>query len=500
MFLAGAKITLQSIAKRKWLLPISTLLIYFLTNFPIILMSLWLNRIPNRMIKLILDTPELIVITIFLLIVLIIFSFLNIFSYHFYISGGKNYKESLALSLKLLHKRLLKTLLLFLINFIVISIFSVLVYFVTVIFVSLVISVFVDSKLSLAAFLSIYPTINLILYFVISTISFLVTFHLIQIMYIEYKTDTPSLTTVAEIFDEMYFPEAPSKKRLLLFSFGLILAINTVYLARAVRNQSFYVGEALEGIQITSHRGNSSVAPENTLPALESAIAEMADYAEIDVQETKDGVLVLIHDKSLFRTTGNTSYVYNLNYEEIRQLDAGFWFGQEFTGTYIPTLREALELCKGKIKLNIEVKIHGHEKNLYEQLISLIEEYDFEQQCVITSTSYNALKKVKELNKNLKTGYILSVAYGDFYNREGIDFLSMKSTFITEHVVENAHTLGKEVHAWTVNTKAELERVRELGVDSIITDYPVLAREVIMTEQTNKGFIELIRKFIKRSY
>lgn len=500
MFFEGVVLTFRNLRNKKFMFPVISYFILIFTYIPVLIGIFLMMRIPNRLLHLLLDAKYFKYICIILILLLLVISYLNLFSVEFYLRKEYNFRNSLRCSRKLLHGRHMKTISYLITNNLFLFALSAVIYFITVLFVSLVLSALVDRNLVIAAFLSVYRNMNIVLCLFIGTLCMISNLTLIHVFYSEYKTDTPSLTTVAEIFDEPVIPQSPPMNRLILFTMVLLLLLNGSYLLHNIRNQSFYLGEALEGTQITSHRGNSSAAPENTLPAVQSAIDELADYAEIDIQETKDGVLVLMHDKTLYRTTRNTAHVYDLTYDEIESLDAGSWFRSEFAGTKVPTLREVLELCKGKIKLNIEVKITGHESTLTEQLLSLIDEFEFEQQCVITSTNTNILKQIKEQNSNLKTGYIISVAYGNFYDKDYIDFFSMKSTFVTERIVQQAHALGKEVHVWTVNSKSELTRVKELGVDSVITDYPILAREVLYEHNSNKNFISLIEKIVKRNY
>ena len=167
-------------------------------------------------------------------------------------------------------------------------------------------------------------------------------------------------------------------------------------MAFMIRNGSNLITDVVQPISVTAHRGGATYAPENTIPALEMAIENLSDYAEIDVQESKDGVVFLLHDLNLKRTTGKNEYAYNLPYSEIRTLDAGKYFNQSFEGTYIPTLAEVLELCKGKLKLNIEIKGSDRFEGLVEKVVHLIEEYDFKEQCVITSMNYDYLKNTHQ--------------------------------------------------------------------------------------------------------
>lgn len=242
-----------------------------------------------------------------------------------------------------------------------------------------------------------------------------------------------------------------------------------------------------------SHRGNSFEAPENTLPAMEAAIESMSDYLEIDVQETKDDVVVVYHDASLKRITGVDGKLWDYTYGELLLMDFGGWFSGEYEGTRIPTLAEALETGKGRINMNIELKANHYSDTLVEQTLALIEEYDMEAQVVLSSTSYRYLKEVKEQNPDIMTGYILTAAYGNYFEDENIDFLSIRSSFVTEKLVRSAHDYGKEVHAWTVNTKGELNRMKRLQVDNIITDRPLLAREILYRENDTEDIVEFLK-------
>lgn len=277
-----------------------------------------------------------------------------------------------------------------------------------------------------------------------------------------------------------------------------LLAGNMANLSILIWNGSVLERELLQNTAITAHRGDSSSAPENTLSALETAIENLADYAEIDVQETADGIVVLMHDYNMKRTTGEEGYVWNTTYDELSEYDCGRWFSPEFAGERIPTLEQVLELCKGKIYLNIELKGVDSIEGLAEKVVRMVEEHGFEQQCVITSKNRRALLHVKELNETIKTGYIMSFAYGSFYETEDFDFFSMKSEFINESVVKNAHLFGKEIHAWTVNSRSEMERMKLLGVDNIITDYPILAREVLEGEGLTGTLFELFQMVFEK--
>ncbi len=231
-------------------------------------------------------------------------------------------------------------------------------------------------------------------------------------------------------------------------------------------------------IVITAHRGASHGAPENTRVAIDLAIKEQADYAEIDVRLTEDGIPVLMHDRALFRTTGVVKDIDKVSYTELVSYDVGERYAKEFAGEHVPCLQDILEEYGRKIRFNIELKEENN-RELADAVVTLIEIYELEERCVVTSAFYNQLEYVKRTNAGIKTGYILSRVYGEIFGYDAADFYSIKSDSITEHLVKGAHGKGKEIHAWTVNKAYEIKRMQELGVDNIITDYPAYVREML---------------------
>jgi len=248
---------------------------------------------------------------------------------------------------------------------------------------------------------------------------------------------------------------------------------------------------------ITSHRGYSSAAPENTLPAFQLAIDHGSDRAELDVQMTKDGVVMVTHDTSLRRCTGRNANIYDLTYNEVRKLDAGRWFGAKYAGTKIPTLEEVLDLCKGKIQLNIEIKPNAATPELEAETVRIIHEKGFENDCVITSQSYETLCKVKELDPNIETGYILALGVGSYYDLPAADFFSVEATFITSGMVQQIHKRDKTISAWTVNREEDASNMLSLGVDDIITDKPEMVQELISEDADLDDNLILIRDAIR---
>jgi glycerophosphoryl diester phosphodiesterase len=258
----------------------------------------------------------------------------------------------------------------------------------------------------------------------------------------------------------------PSRRKIVWGVALLALVFTTV--------SSFFIIEGIDvdrKVAVTAHRGSSKDAPENTLSAVHLAIEDGADFAEIDVQETADGVIVLLHDTDFMRVAGVNKKIWELSYAEIKTLDAGSWFSSEFQHEHVPTLTEILKLARGEIKLNIELKFNGHEKQLVEKVVKIIQDNNFKSQCVISSLNFEGLKKVRALDPELKIGYIIAKAIGNMF-RVDTDFLSLNSGMVTADVVAGARKRKIEVHAWTINTADNMSYFINLGVDNIITDYP----------------------------
>ena len=248
---------------------------------------------------------------------------------------------------------------------------------------------------------------------------------------------------------------------------------------------------------VTAHRGYSAAAPENTLPAFQLAIDQGCEWAELDVQMTRDGVVMVTHDTSLRRCTGRNENIYDLTYHEVRKLDAGRWFGQKYTGAKVPTLEEVLDLCKGKIQLNIEIKPNAATPELEAETIRIIREKGFAQDCTITSQSYETLCKVKELAPEIRTGYILALGVGSYYDLPAADFFSVQSTFITSGMVQQIHKRSKTISAWTVNREEDASELLSIGVDDLITDKPDMIQQLLSEDADLDNSLVLLRDFIR---
>jgi glycerophosphoryl diester phosphodiesterase len=228
-------------------------------------------------------------------------------------------------------------------------------------------------------------------------------------------------------------------------------------------------------IATTGHRGSKSRAPENTLSAVRHAIAEGADYAEIDVQTTADGVVVLLHDADFMRVASVNRRLGDVTAAELADIDVGSWFAPEFAGERVPTLREVIDVARGRIRLNIELKLARPDPTLVERTVAVVRETGFEGECVMSSLSIAALTEVEAIAPEISTGLILFQSVGD-PSRTDVDFLSLSAGRVTSGLVQAVHRRGGAVHVWTVNDVENVLAMIGMGVDNIITDHPERVR------------------------
>jgi glycerophosphoryl diester phosphodiesterase len=228
-----------------------------------------------------------------------------------------------------------------------------------------------------------------------------------------------------------------------------------------------------------AHRGASGHAPENTFAAFRLALEMGAEMCELDVQQTADGCLIVMHDDTLERTTNGDGNLWERTLAELQRYDAGLWYDKKFSGEAPPALEQVVAFARGKMKLNIEVKIHGHERDLPVLVVDTIRREKFIDECVVTSFDWKTVDEIKKLAPELKAGYIFGwKEFSPEVFDAPVELLSAHYSLVDAEFLERAHTAGKKVHVWTVNYKWMMRRLYKRGVDGIITNYPERLREM----------------------
>lgn len=486
MFAGGVHKLIDEIYRKNVKLFLLALLDYTLTHCFLLYRILTYIRPVNFILRSVAEAPLGRLLLVLFLVLGLLLAVASMFVFHGCMIEQKSFRDSMKDSLRFSVQRLYRTgAWLFFYN-VCITGLMIMLYLLAVLAAAVFMVLGPEEPGTLALLVAISDRIELVLIILTSAAAVIVNLAVVSAGYYSHR-EVQSLPAV--------YPDFSIKVnyRLAAGAVGLAAGIGAFLIYDMVYNGIALANHLWTEIGVTAHRGSSMDAPENTLEAVEIAIEQMADYAEIDVQLSADGVVILMHDSSLKRVARVNRRVSSMTWDELQQVDVGSWFSKEFEETRIPSLEQVMEASKGRINLNIELKNIGPDTKLASQVVQLIEDFEMEEQCVITSTRLGYLKFVKELNPHIRTGYIVSAAYGDYYSGDEIDFISLRASFVTPRLVEAVHELGKGVHAWTVNSKSELERMRMLGVDNVITDYPILAKDILFREEAKESLLEYLR-------
>jgi len=462
-------------------------------NLPLIFYIMRKNRFVSILLERVSNYQMWIAASLIFITFLAILVYRKAFVFHYHLIKKSTFGESIkqAHTKKINHPN--KTLLYYIGWNLCQAVILILLYVLIIAITIGIVSISVDKRIAVVAFITINEKLKgyiTIFVFLVSTISH---FSLFTQLFYHYK-----LAPETYALDEIYLSKTVKKlpyKRIVITVLIVLITANLYFFINIMRNGSVLNAISLDAIQITAHRGFSHEVPENTIPAIERAIEEKSDYIEVDVRSTKDGELILLHDSSLRRTTGLNKLIWNVTYDEIKDLDAGSWLSKDYANVKIPTLQEVFEITKGKAYLNIDLKYSSNQDEVVYLLTDLIHEYHMEWQCIVTSTSLKYLEEIKKIDPSIRTGYISLRLNPTVIKNEQIDVLSLKSNLVTQSTIEEIYKNDKQIFVWTVNTKEELERVSRLGVNNIITDNPVFAREVIYQADSD-GYLATLLKIV----
>ena len=236
---------------------------------------------------------------------------------------------------------------------------------------------------------------------------------------------------------------------------------------------------------VIAHRGSNKVAPQNTLPAFRQAIAEGTDGFETDVHVTRDGRLVICHNYTIDATSDGRGAISDYTLGELKLFDFGSYFSEDYRGTPLPTLDEFLDLVgqTSSELVNIELKKpRERESGIEEKCVAAIRAHGMIDRCLISSFDRHILKKIKEIEPRLRTGFLYpTIDYktsrfvvNPFIIAKAIkaDYLHPMYPVVTASLVKTAHALGMGVNVWTVDDEKTVKKLAALGVDGIITDVP----------------------------
>ncbi len=269
--------------------------------------------------------------------------------------------------------------------------------------------------------------------------------------------------------------EAPRRTPLLLkvaaVAVLLLMAAGfTLIVARVVRQN--------QPVNVIAHRGASIDAPENSLAAFRLAADQQSDFVELDVQESADGEVLVVHDSALMKVGGSPLKIWEATAADLRAVDIGSYRSPAFSNERVPTLAEALAACKGRVRVVVELKSYGHSQRLEERVVEIVEAAGMERETIFMSLEHSMSKRLKELRPSWRVGVLAAKAIGDLTSL-GADFLAVEKGLATRAFVRQAHQAGQQVYVWTVNEPAVMFELMSSGVDGLITDRPGVARDVV---------------------
>jgi glycerophosphoryl diester phosphodiesterase len=239
---------------------------------------------------------------------------------------------------------------------------------------------------------------------------------------------------------------------------------------------------------VIAHRGASGHAPENTLAAFRRAVALGASFIETDLHLSRDAHFVAIHDDTVNRTTNGQGKVHDLTLADLRRLDAGSWFGSEFSGERIPTLDEILEFSKkNDVVFYLELKPTGAWGGEHALIGALRESGEIARAVVISFEAGN-IAALRKIEPTLMTGLLFDGQIDQPLERAvevGARQLAVRGDLVTPALIAEAHKRDLQIVCWTVNQPAHMRMLIEAGVDGIMSDYPDRLVAALPKQKTN---------------
>ena len=284
------------------------------------------------------------------------------------------------------------------------------------------------------------------------------------------------------------------KKMLWTISIIIVLIIGLFsWIAKGTIYQSVNSVPKLESItntnfKVIAHRGYSSKAPENTLSAFKLALDCQADMIELDIHLSKDNQVVVIHDATLKRTSGQEGTIQSKTLAELKQLEVGSWFGKDYANEPIPTLEETIQLVNEKSILLIELKVDENNevyKGLVAETLKVIEKYQASSWCILQAFDSQYLKEIQTANVNipyhklivnthepLPTFIDTKLQWGSLDESIGYSAVNPYYKTLTPNQVKIWQSKGYEVYTYTVNELDNMKQIVDMGVNGLITNYP----------------------------
>ncbi len=461
------------------ILQLTLLLLFIIPLLDLPLISSMVSiHIPSYMMNRIFDS-NLFITLYFTLFLAGIYLFLRwIFSFHSIIIEGKSTKEAINCSIELTKHNVIKVLIkLLLLNVIIFGLGLLIISVITIVPTLIGINVenyYIENLLiTFSSFLTYIFTLLLLPINVI----FITRLYYQVNLNLGTEPDNNLIiykSSVLKKVEGKAFNFFQKRKYLLLLVLIMFLT-GSYFLNFSISDETINIGR---NVLIAAHRGDSRNAPENSISSIRFAINKEADFIEVDVRKTKDGVIVLNHDVNLRRVAGLPYNISDLTIAEISEIDIGRLFSTKFTGEKIPTLNDVLEEVKGEARLIVEIKPHAPGREIAAEIVKLIEEHEMLDDVYIQSFDYKILEEVRKTNSRIKIGQLMYMAAGNLSSLD-VDFYSIEQNMLSKQLISKARKDEREVWVWVVNKEDDIKEALRYDIDGIITNYPERVQDII---------------------
>ena len=302
-----------------------------------------------------------------------------------------------------------------------------------------------SSLVLLLLFIAVLALVGVVLTLAVSVVNFSLFALLLTRLYLRLTGTQVSASAVAR-FASSGPRRFSGRARAAILVVALLAAVGVGLLA-------FLVNRGQNPALVIAHRGASATAPENTLAAFRLAAEQHTDFVELDVQESADGQVLVVHDSDLMKVGREATKIWEGDAAQLRAVDIGGYRGSQFSAERVPTLAEALATCKGRCRVVVELKSYGHNQQLEERVVAIVEAAGMEGDCIFMSLDHEMMRKLKALRPSWRVGLLVAKAMGDLTELKA-DFLAVEARMATRQFVRRAHRAGQDVYIWTVNDPA----------------------------------------------
>ena len=328
-----------------------------------------------------------------------------------------------------------------------------------------------SSLVLLLLFIAVLALVGVVLTLAVSVVNFSLFAMLLTRLYLRLTGTQVSASAVAH-FASSGPRRFSGRERAAILVVALLAAVGIGLLG-------FLVNRGQKPALVIAHRGASATTPENTLAAFRLAAEQHTDFVELDVQESADGQVLVVHDSDLMKVGRDATKIWEGDAAQLRAVDIGSYSGPQFSAERVPHSREALATCKGRCRVVVELKSATVTINSLKNASSRSSRRQgWREDWIFMSLDHEMMRNLKALRPSWRVGLLVAKAMGDLTELKA-DFLAVEARMATRRFVRRAHRAGQEVYIWTVNDAAWMLLGLSRGVDGLITDKPDLARAVI---------------------